>query len=89
MKFLKFFSRCRLLCGILTAADVILGIIIAFRITEIFDKHSYSPLNSLLVSLFFVILLAVIILKCVIKDAKEDLTAVMNLADTAKNGKDI
>ena len=85
---MKFFSRCRLLCGILTAADVILGIIIAFRITEIFDKHSYSPLNSLLVSLFFVILLAVIILNCVIKDAKEDLTAVMNLADTAKNGRD-
>ena len=86
---MKFFSRCRLLCGILTAADVILGIIIAFRITEIFDKHSYSPLNSLLVSLFFVILHAVIILKCVIKDAEEDLSAVMNLADTAKNGKDI
>lgn len=86
---MKFFSRCRLLCGILTAADVILGIIIAFRITEIFDKHSYSPLNSLLVSLFFIFLLAVVILKCVIKDAKEDLTAVMNLADTAKNGKDI
>ena len=86
---MKFFSRCRLLCGILTAADVILGIIIAFRITEILDKHSYSPLNSLLVSLFFIFLLAVIILKCVIKDAKEDLPAVMNLADTAKNGKDI
>ena len=86
---MKFSSRCRLLCAILTAADVILGIIIAFRITEIFDKHSYSPLNSLLVSLFFVILLAVIILKCVIKDAEEDLSAVMNLADTAKNGKDI
>ncbi len=85
---MKFFSRCRLLCGILTAADVILGIIIAFRITEIFDKHSYSPLNSLLVSLFFIFLLAVIILKCVIKDAKEDLSAVMNLADTAKNGRD-
>lgn len=85
---MKFFSRCRLLCGILTAADVILGIIIAFRITEIFDKHSYSPLNSLLVSLFFVILLAVIILKCIIKDAQEDLSAVMNLADTAKNGRD-
>ena len=86
---MKFFSRCRLLCGILTAADVILGIIIAFRITEILDKHSYSPLNSLLVSLFFIFLLAAIILKCVIKDAKEDLSAVMNLADTAKNGKDI
>ena len=85
---MKFFSRCRLLCGILTAADVILGIIIAFRITEILDKHSYSPLNSLLVSLFFIFLLAVVILKCVIKDAKEDLTAVMNLADTAKNGRD-
>ena len=85
---MKFFSRCRLLCGILTAADVILGIIIAFRITEIFDKHSYSPLNSLLVSLFFFIFFAVIILKCVIKDAEEDLSAVMNLADTAKNGKD-
>lgn len=85
---MKFFSRCRLLCGILTAADVILGIIIAFRITEILDKHSYSPLNSLLVSLFFIFLLAAIILKCVIKYAKEDLSAVMNLADTAKNGRD-
>lgn len=85
---MKFFSRCRLLCGILTAADVILGIIIAFRITEILDKHSYSPLNSLLVSLFFIFLLAAIILKCVIKDAKEDLSAVMNIADTAKNGRD-
>lgn len=85
---MKFFSRCRLLCGILTAADVILGIIIAFRITEILDKHSYSPLNSLLVSLFFIILLAVIILKCVIKDAEEDLSAVMNFAEDAKNGKD-
>ena len=85
---MKFFSRCRLLCGILTAADVILGIITAFRITEILDKHSYSPLNSLLVSLFFIFLLAAIILKCVIKDAKEDLSAVMNLADTAKNGRD-
>ena len=85
---MKFFSRCRLLCGILTAADVILGIIIAFRLPEIFDKHSYSPLNSLLVSLFFIFLLAVIILKCVIKDAEEDLSAVMNLADTAKNGRD-
>ena len=85
---MKFFSRCRLLCGILTAADVILGIIIAFRITEILDKHSYSLLNSLLVSLFFIFLLAAIILKCVIKDAKEDLSAVMNLADTAKNGRD-
>ena len=85
---MKFFSRCRILCGILTAADGSLGIIIAFRITEIFDKYSYSPLNSLLVYLFFFFLLAVIILKCVIKDAKEDLTAVMNLADTAKNGRD-
>lgn len=85
---MKFFSRCRLLCGILTVLLVILGIVIAFRITEIFDKHSYSPLNSLLVSLFFIFLLAVIILKCVIKDAEEDLSAVMNLADTAKNGRD-
>ncbi len=85
---MKFFSRCRILCGILTGLLVILGIVIAFRLPEIFDKHSYSPLNSLLVSLFFIILLAVIILKCVIKDAEEDLSAVMNFAEDAKNGKD-
>ena len=85
---MKFFSRWRRLCGILSAGDVILGILVAFRISEILDKHSYSPLNSLLVSLFFIFLLAAIILKCVIKDAKEDLSAVMNLADTAKNGRD-
>ena len=87
---MKFFSRCRLLCGILTAADVILGIIIAFRIPDIIDKYSgANPLiNCLLVSLFFIILLAIIILKCVIKDAEEDLSAVMNFAEDAKNGKD-
>ena len=87
---MKFFFCFWLLCGILTAADVILGIIIAFRIPDIIDKYSdANPLiNSLLVSLFFIILLAVIILKCVIKDAEEDLSAVMNLADTAKNGRD-
>lgn len=84
---MKFFSRCRILCGILTGLLVILGIVIAFRLPEIFDKHSYSPLNSLLVSLFFVILLAVIILKCIIKDAQEDLSAVMNLTEIAKNSK--
>ena len=86
---MKFFSRCRLLCGILTAADVILGIIIAFRIPDIIDKYSgANPLiNSLLVSLFFIILLAVIILKCVIKDAEEDLSAVLNLTEIAKNSK--
>ena len=52
---MKFFSRCRILCGILTGLLVILGIVIAFRIPDIIDKYSgANPLiNSLLVSLFW------------------------------------
>ena len=55
---------------ILIAIEVIIGLLLAFRG------------NGVLIIIFLILLLNIIILKYIIKDAEEDLSAVMHLAES-------
>ena len=90
---MKFFTRCKVFKTILSVIDVILGIVLAFQIPEISDiiAHTDAGTNRSLILLlvglvlFVIILIAVVFLNCVIKDAEEDLSAVMRLSEKTKD----
>ncbi len=78
---IKIFSRCRILIKILIVIDVVIGIILAFNISELPDalKLDYNQFVVLIMAgflLFLFMLITIIALKCIIKDADEDLIAV-------------
>ena len=81
---IKYFSRCRTLVKILSVIDIIIGIIFAFNVFELLDsfKHEYVQFLFFFTIgfiLFLFILITIIVLKCIIKDAEEDLTAIENI----------
>ena len=92
---MKFFTRCKKFKTVLSVMEAVLGIVLGFGIYDIildkpatFNQFIQEPLAfvfALELIFFVVILIAVISLGCIIKDAEEDLSAVMRLADNDKN----
>ena len=88
---MKFFTRCKTLKTVLSVMEVILGIALGFGIYDIilnkpatFNQFIQEPsafIFTFELILFVVILIAIISLGCIIKDAEEDLTAVMRLSE--------
>ncbi len=88
---MKFFIRCKTLKNVLSVLEVILGIALGFGIYDIildkpatFNQFIQEPsafLFAFELILFVVILIAIISLGCIIKDAEEDLTAIMRLSE--------
>ena len=88
---MKFFIRCKTLKNVLSVLEVILGIALGFGIYDIildkpatFNQFIQEPsafLFAFELILFVVILIAIILLSCIIKDAEEDLTAIMRLSE--------
>ena len=84
---MKFFTRSRILYKVLIAVDFILGIIIAFQIPEIPDaiRLDGSPYDRTLLIFatlclaFTFVLITIVALKCIVKDAEEDLNAVIRM----------
>lgn len=85
---MRFFSRCRILAGVLSFLCGLLGFGLAFRLIfmlrsdglALFSRLSDRELTGLLfqILLFVILLMAVIALRCIIRDAQEDLDAVTN-----------
>ena len=87
VKLVKFFNRCRVLNGVLTLLCIIAGLLLAFLLFDYirydtFELISAKELVHLIftILLFFIFLLSTITLKCIIKDAQEDLEAVAKYA---------
>ena len=88
---MKFFTRCKNLKTILSVMEVILGIALGFGIYDIildkpatFNQFIQEPsafIFTFELILFVVILIAIISLGCIIKDAEEDLSSVMRLSE--------
>lgn len=92
---MKFFTRCKKLKIILSVMEVILGIALGFGIYDIildkpatFNQFIQEPsafIFTFELILFVAILVAIISLGCIIKDAEEDLTAVMRLSEKSES----
>ena len=92
---MKFFTRCKNLKTILSVMEVILGIALGFGIYDIildkpatFNQFIQEPsafIFTFELILFVAILVAIISLGCIIKDAEEDLTAVMRLSEKSES----
>ena len=88
---MNFFTRCKNLKTILSVMEVILGIALGFGIYDIildkpatFNQFIQEPSTFIFtfeLILFVAILVAIISLGCIIKDAEEDLTAIMRLSE--------
>ena len=88
---MKFFTRCKTLKNALSVLEVILGIALGFGIYDIildkpatFNQFIQEPsafLFAFEIILFIAILIAIISFSCIIKDAEEDLTAIMRLSE--------
>ncbi|MBQ3058274.1 MAG: hypothetical protein IJD00_04930 [Clostridia bacterium] len=88
---MKFFIRCKTLKNVLSVLEVILGIALGFGIYDIildkpatFNQFIQEPsafLFAFELILFIAILIAIISFSCIIKDAEEDLTAIMRLSE--------
>ncbi len=92
---MKFFTRCKTLKTVLSVVEAVLGIALGFGIYDIildkpatFNQFIQDPSAFIFVLeliFFVVILIAVISLGCIIKDAEEDLGAVMRLSENSKD----
>lgn len=85
---MKFFSRCRILAGVLSVLCGVVGLVIGFQFIPLLIDGHFTLCDSgtnrelmimlFLILLFAILLLAVIALRCIIRDAQEDLEAVTN-----------
>ena len=73
---MRFFTRCKILYRFLMLFCVCIGIILGFRL---FPKTEVSSLDFFFICIFSFLVICLIMLKCIIKDAEEDLTAIMKL----------
>ena len=86
---MKYFTRSRILLNFLICLNLIWGILIALQIPEIPDALRLNgPTNDRLLLLFLAscilfifTLVTIIVLKCIIKDAEEDLNAVLKFSE--------
>ena len=89
---IKVFERCRIFKMILNIIDLILGITLAFQIPELKDavcmtdstNNRYLIFYCFLSCIFIVILLVIILLNCIIKDAQEDIGLVQKSNENIK-----
>ena len=71
---LKFFSRCRILSHVMTGISVVMGMLILFELLPLHDYDDRALLFLMARILLFVLsVFSVILLKCLIRDAQEDL----------------
>lgn len=92
---MKFFTRCKNLKTILSVMEVILGIALGFGIYDIildkpatFNQFIQEPsafIFTFELILFVAILVAIISLCCIIKDAEEDLAAIIRLSEKSES----
>lgn len=75
---MRFFIRCKILYGFLKFFCICTGGILFVRL---FPYMSVNSWDFILIGLFLFLIICLIILKCIIKDAEEDLTAIMKLKD--------
>lgn len=89
---IKVFERCRIFKMILIIIDLIIGITLAFLIPELKDaicltdptNNRYLIFYCFLSCIFIVILLVIILLNCIIKDAQEDIGLVQKSNENIK-----
>lgn len=78
---MKFFARSRILYRFLILFTYIIGIILGLKLL----KGSYESLSFCIeCCIFLFLIICLLILKCVIKDAQEDLAAIMKLVNESK-----
>ena len=75
---IKAFERCRIFKVALCIIDSVIGVILAFKIPEFIDAVRMDYLKDLiffcfLICAFIFILLLIILLNCIIKDAQDDI----------------
>ena len=85
---MKYFTRCKLLRNILTGILIVMGIILAIDFDtltdniQVFNIDLHFCIYMLALAVFLII--TVIALSVIIKDAQEDLGAVMNYSSEKK-----
>lgn len=93
MKFLKYFTRARTFFKILVAIIALIAIVLAFNIVPVIEDFSLSGNSVSRSFLFFflgasvliVLIVIAIALYCIIKDAEEDLKAIINMQSNKPN----
>ena len=81
---LKFFSRCRILSHVMTGISVVMGMLILFELLPLHDYDDRALLFLMARILLFVLsVFYVILLKCLIRDAQEDLEATCGIVPGA------
>ena len=78
---LKFFTRCKILYGFLALFCVCTGIILFLRLFPRMTPHFWYFWDYFFICLFLFWIVCLVILKCIILDAEEDLAAIMRLND--------
>ena len=89
---MKLFTRCRILANVLTVAAVVLAVVLGFQAFELGENLRLvsDDTNRWLLFfvagcvLLFVLVLVVVVLRCVIKDAQEDVSAAWELAENPR-----
>lgn len=86
---MNFFERCRTLKIILTIICVCLGIVLGFGSCSVIEDFSLVDCDNNRALIFFcfgccvfiVLILMIILLNCIIKDAQEDLNTILKLSE--------
>ncbi len=87
---MRFFTRCKILYRVLMFFCVCLGMILGIRMFSVkyyflTSECTRSFVYFCIACLVFVFLiLCLVILKCIIRDAEEDLAAIMKMKDESK-----
>ncbi len=80
MRFFGFFERCKTLRRVLTVISICVGLILGLHFFRHFDTVP-SFVFGLGCCFFIMLILTIILLSCIIKDAEEDLTAILKLSE--------
>lgn len=80
---IKAFERCRIFKVVLCIIDLVIGIVLAFEIPEFIDAVRMDYLKDLiffcsLTCIFIFIVLLIILLNCIIKDAQDDIVPALS-----------
>ncbi len=78
---MRFFTRCKILYWVFMFFCVCMGIILGLRLLS-------GTCDFTFVGIFLFLIIYLIMLKCVITDAEEDLTAIMKLVNESETTKD-
>lgn len=75
---MRFFTRCKILYRVLMVFWIYTGIFLGLRWIQKIE------LNPWVICVFLILLLCLILLKCIIRDAEEDLAAIMKLKEESE-----